>query len=261
VECFRDHTYNISFTTPGNAVAAVFEKTLDELTREDAMTVGVSNTIMMQVHSRGMDAIMEAAGFREVELLGDVVTWPLMIHYTGSCVASQRQDFPEFKDRLALLSLDILREPPEGTSDHALAGVWWLISTAITGNADAAMRLISGGLLELAVATLHESSPVEWIAYRTPSEVLAGATFLLGWTLSTLELPVNKTELLIETGFIDIAISVLKAFELLGRKKVPDANVATVWCTCTMLSTLDLTAPEAQPIVRLLEGIPCVPVH
>jgi hypothetical protein len=86
-------------------------------------------------------------------------------------------------------------------------------------------------------------------------EVLAGSIFLLGWTLSTLELPVNKTELLLEVGFIDVAMSVLKAFELRGRKKVPDANVATIWCTCTMLSCLDLTAPEAQPIVRLLEGI------
>jgi hypothetical protein len=173
VECVREHTFNTPFTAPGNAVAAVFEKTLDELTRDDAMTVGVSLSIIMQVHSIGMDRVMGAVGWQGAELLAGVVEWPMMIRYTGQCGASQRPDFPEYLDRLALLSLETLRAPPEGASAFALCGVWWLISTVITGRADAAMKLIGGGLLELAVATLQESSAIDWIAYRTPAEVLA----------------------------------------------------------------------------------------
>ena len=40
-----------------------------------------------------------------------------------------------------------------------------------------------------------------------------------------------------------------------GVAKASEGNVAWIWaCTC-LLSVMDLTAPEAQPIVRGLEGM------
>ena len=44
--------------------------------------------------------------------------------------------------------------------------------------------------------------------------------------------------------------------ELRGVSKLHEANVIGVWCCITMLAALDLTAPEAKPIVVLCEGIP-----
>ena len=66
----------------------------------------------------------------------------------------------------------------------------------------------------------------------------------------------NKIELLLDRGFVDVCISALKAFELQGAGKVGEANVQGLWCCVSLLSTLDLTAPEAVPIVRLLADMP-----
>ena len=46
-----------------------------------------------------------------------------------------------------------------------------------------------------------------------------------------------------------------QAFELRGAGKLDEANVYTVACALWALTLLDLTAPEAQPILRLLEGM------
>ena len=66
----------------------------------------------------------------------------------------------------------------------------------------------------------------------------------------------NKIELLLDRGFVDVCISALKAFELQGAGKVSEANVQGLWCCVSLLSTLDLTAPEAAPIVQMLEDMP-----
>ena len=97
--------------------------------------------------------------------------------------------------------------------------MWLAIGVAAGGRAPLAMTLIEAGVLDLAVATLQQTSPTEWITWRTPTGILATGILFLGWTLSTLELP-NKTQLLLDKGFVDVAISVMKAFELRGLSKL-----------------------------------------
>ena len=46
-----------------------------------------------------------------------------------------------------------------------------------------------------------------------------------------------------------------QAYELRGPAKVDEANVLGIGCGLWALSLLDLAAPEARPIVRLLEGM------
>ena len=47
-----------------------------------------------------------------------------------------------------------------------------------------------------------------------------------------------------------------QAFERRGLEKVAEANVSAIHFSAFLLKTLDLTAPEAAPIVRKLEEIP-----
>jgi hypothetical protein len=47
----------------------------------------------------------------------------------------------------------------------------------------------------------------------------------------------------------------LKAFELRGKRFVGEANVVCIFCAAYMLSSLDLTSPEAMPIVKQLENV------
>ena len=46
-----------------------------------------------------------------------------------------------------------------------------------------------------------------------------------------------------------------QAFELRGAGKLDEANVYALACGLWALTLLDLTTPEAQPILRLLEGM------
>ena len=99
------------------------------------------------------------------------------------------------------------------------AGVWWAINSSISGRVALAVPLIEAGLVETAVAALKRSSPAEWMTWKTRSGILAGTTIVLGWTLSTLELPknMNKTLLLLDRGYIDVSISAFKV-RTRGRK-------------------------------------------
>ena len=110
-------------------------------------------------------------------------------------------------------------------------------------------------MLEAAVAALQQSSPTDWITWLTSTGILACSICCLGWTLSTLTLP-NKTQLLLDKGFVDVAISGMKAFELRGVSRLHEVSPCTIWACVTMLATVDLTAPAAKPIVKMLEGIP-----
>jgi hypothetical protein len=47
----------------------------------------------------------------------------------------------------------------------------------------------------------------------------------------------------------------MQAFELQGPSKVGDASVCSIWCPVSLFCKLDLTAPEALPIVQQLEGM------
>ena len=72
-------------------------------------------------------------------------------------------------------------------------------------------KLIEAGMLELAVATLQQSSPTDWNTWGTATGILSGSICTLFWTLSTLEgLGVNKTQLLLDKGCVEIAISAMK---------------------------------------------------
>jgi hypothetical protein len=46
-----------------------------------------------------------------------------------------------------------------------------------------------------------------------------------------------------------------QAYELRGASKVDEANVVCIWASLCLMSTLDLTAPDAKPIVERLEGM------
>ncbi len=64
----------------------------------------------------------------------------------------------------------------------------------------------------------------------------------------------HKIQQLLDTGFIRVSISLLKAFELRGRTE--RACVGGIWSSIIMISMLDLTSEDAVPIVKLLKEIP-----
>ncbi len=256
-EWARNVRAGITWGTPGNAWAAVFKKEPSDLSRADVLTVAAGVTPLVCSMSRGTDETNEAGGIDFTQWAGEFIG-ETRGGRPGGCRLMKAHANPPpdaFIDRLCLLGLETIRDPHE-LSELQLAGVWTVLWMAVGGRAPLAMTLTEAGMVDAAVATLQKHSPTDWITWRTPTGIVGNSICTLGWTLSTIVGMPHKTQLLLDKGFVDVAISVLKAYELRGANKVPEATPCGIWCMVQMVAALDLTAPEAKPVVRLLEGIP-----
>jgi hypothetical protein len=153
-EFSRNERVTMTQTTMGNAYNAVFQKDPAELTREDALTVSVDCAVYTAGIAISMDATWNAD-----EGLNGVVQ---LVATTLIMVQSSRPPSEAFLERLAMLLLDVIREP-QGTPEFTLAGVVCAICWILSGRVALAVPLIEAGLLETVVATLQRSSPVEWV--------------------------------------------------------------------------------------------------
>lgn len=245
-EYLHNGRYVTTWSSMSNAYNAVFKKDPAELTREDALTVACDQTAHALWLSTGHDAALDAAGMTFADWYG-----PCMEHMKLQLGKST----DAFLERLCRLLLDILRDP-QGVSDLTQAGAWSAMNWSISSKLAVAVPLIEAGLLELTVATMQRGSTAECLSRKSPVGMIVGIAWVVAWTLSTLRLPMCKPKLLLDSGFIDGTVSMLKTFELQGAEKVSDANIICILCCVMTLHTLDLTAPEATPIVTLLENMP-----
>ena len=90
---------------------------------------------------------------------------------------------------------------------------------------------------------------------KSSKGIVASNIFALGWTISTLTFSFNVTQLLLDKGFVDVAIEAITAFERQGSPRVGETCVISVWGPLRMLAGLDFGAPEALPILQMLDGM------
>eukprot|EP01051_Picozoa_sp_SAG22_P016103 SAG22_NODE_2212_length_2831_cov_2.290996_1_plen_646_part_10 len=162
---------------------------------------------------------------------------------------------------ILLQAMALARTPPADVSELELAWVWWLIFTLISPNRPGLCAVAGkAGLLALGVQELHRSgSPVEWMRWDTPTGLKAGAI-----ATGTLQLVISGAlgfgeevvTLVIESGVPEALTKMVQSFELSGASKVPEANVMGILHFMIIVQSIDLTVPEAAPIVALLRGIP-----
>ena len=233
----------VDYESPSNAYAAVFAKEPAVLSREDVLTLASNAMTESGCMAVGMDACFDAAG-PGLSVLRNWFPKCVTPQGAGNRMLNRGSELapsPEFMERVLLLTLDVIRAP-DGASALERAGCWHLQVWGLAGGAERAQVLLEAGMLELGLATLRQISPVEWVTHRTRDGVMAGLVCTLGWLLSTVHLPgTDMTLLLLDTGFVDVCISVLKVYELRGVSKLPETNVVAVWaCTC-LLAALDLT--------------------
>lgn len=200
-EFYRNKRYAIAWTTPGNAYDRVFKKDPAELDRSDAMTVACDSVLSgTRNFATCFDDVCEAAGMGPLEFFE-----AFMPH----CKLMPGNSSDEILIRLGKLSLEIARDP-QGVSELLVAGMWQSITWMSAGRVAVVMPLIEAGVIDVAVASLQRHSPTEWVTHKTPIGIQACGIFTFAWSLSTLELPMNKTKLLLEKGLIDACISALK---------------------------------------------------
>jgi hypothetical protein len=241
----------------GNAYSRAASRDPAELCRMDAQTIAFAHV---------NDALFHATGFDQVsDLAGESWTgWP-----SSPWMASYRRDNPigvqseagaAYLDRLCQLFLEILRDPQNAT-DRALASVWLSLNWAMAGKPALVLTLVDAGMVELAIKGLSAISPADWLSWRTPAGVLASAIFMQAWAYSVTTFPeemeVDKAQLLLDKGFVEIALTATKEFERRGPHKVGESCVMAVWAPFALIASFDLSAATGtEPIVRMLEGMP-----
>ena len=242
---------NAVYSAPDNAYAVSFTKDAKCLTRADALTIACAMAPAALTWCRGIRPTFLHAGTNFLEWMNEY-----LISVKIGPGAGGQDTTDAMRERLCLLWLEIHRDP-RGISTFGLASVWMSVSIIVAGRPTVALTMIKAGIINVLVSSIRLASPVDWVTWTTPSGMLFGCMFHLAWALSTTQLPsVNKEALFIDTGFVDVAISALKAYEVCGPSKVEGANILSVWCSVELLAQLDLTTPEAQPIVEMLKAIP-----
>jgi hypothetical protein len=224
-----------------------------ELTRADAETVACAH-VEGAFHACGWDMATDPSG----EMFSGG-WYPAYVDKCGLCPPdSPRAPSTEFLEKIARLLLDIAQSPD--TSEIKQACTWLSLGWALSGREAVAVPLMDAGILDVAVGMLTEwrrKAPADWMTWRTRAGVVVGNVFVTCWSISTFtSSTLNITQLLIEKGFVAVTIEAMKAYELAGASRVADASILPVWAGLRMIDSFDLTAPEAAPVVRLLEQMP-----
>ena len=218
------------------------------MTRDDALTVACDVIPIAVYFAQGFSAHFAAAGTDERAWFRALLDHhPLQLGHAPTDEANLR---------LAKLALDICRDP-QGLSAEELAGAWMLVMHSVLSRPSASAvipEMVKAGVFEVAVAHLHKSSPVEWVSWRRADGLQASAIFTAALFVAQCELP-KKTERMIDSGMADAVASLLKAYELRGKGETDEANAWGTVNAIDSLTRLDLSAPEARPIVQLLEGM------
>lgn len=246
VEIMRDKRYARAFLSP--YFAATYDKPPAQLDRDDALTMLSVTAWWAAAHARpGIHAARLGTG----ESMG--ASFQSLMELMGAIRFLMPGGVPEgWRERVALLALEIIHDPDE-TDAWTVAGAWMLVNSVVAGHAPAITAILEAGVLPTAMATLHQSSPLDWIGWEASSSgPQTGAIFMFGWSLSMANLPgLNLAQLLLDTGFIDAAINCMKAFEL--RSRATETNPFAMVSAMMVLTALDLSAPEAAPIVASLK--------
>eukprot|EP01043_Picozoa_sp_COSAG02_P030085 COSAG02_NODE_1904_length_10439_cov_157.636267_7_plen_688_part_00 len=246
-EVFRD-LGRLACAFAGGVHATLYDKDPAQLTRSDALTLSVPFGPNCLTWCHGSVPTLRAANVNIHEYIQELTPKAKMYFQAGGS--------PAVSERLALLMLELVCGSDAAVGEAELMCVWFALSIVLYGRVAQAMVLIEAGVLDAFLSVLQQGSPADWVTTTTPYGMLVGGAFHLGWALSTVDLPIDTTQLFIEKGVIDVSISALKAYELHGPTKVNEANVLTIWCALELLAQLDLTTPEAQSIVQKLAGIP-----
>eukprot|EP01052_Picozoa_sp_SAG31_P008653 SAG31_NODE_440_length_15664_cov_8.209252_10_plen_516_part_00 len=243
----------IIWGSKGNAYVAAATRDAAMLSRLDAQTVAFAHINDALFHATGFDQVGDLAG-------GD---WPGWIN--SAWFGSFNKDNPltrndtAYMERICMLFLEILKDPQDITQ-RAQAGLWLSLNWTIASRPELALKLIEAGMFELAIKCLSSFSPADWLSWRTPTGVLSSAIWMQAWAFSVTLFPenleVNKAQLILEKGFVEIAMVAMKEFEKRGPDMVSESCVMTVWAPFAMIASCDLAGPEASPIVRMLEEIP-----
>ena len=155
----EDRAIRLAMGSPSNAYKQVFEKEAADLTRDDALTVACATAPYALYFSRGPDPVCAAADLQFMTVVTGMQELNLQTpgHPTTDA----------FIERLGLLMLDLVRDAHQSeTPELALAGDVMALAWCLSARPKVGAALVAAGFVEVVVAALRRSAPVEWLSWK-----------------------------------------------------------------------------------------------
>lgn len=219
-----------------------------EWTRDDAVMYMLHASPHTPPHAANITRICDAAGVSNMDWVGN---FKVVSPFAG--------ENPQPADRyvrLALLSLELMRSERDALPDGIVAGAGLGLCWLALGRPPVAKALWEAGFLEVFQAMMMERKPMERISRDHLST--SGMFFALkevsdGAQASGIEV----VGPLLDAGAIDIALSALMAYQMLGEPEAANAG-ALQWGAIYLIEIL-LGSKQAKLIVNKLRsaGVDC----
>jgi hypothetical protein len=237
---------------PGNAFCAVLDIPVDELSREDILTLGdASRCFYTSFVLRGLPPAVSQLD----DLMPAVMAHPLPSYnprWESDSEGAARIE------RLSELTLALVRDP-DAAPDDVAGGLCVACGLTLTRPAIVA-SLLKGGLLDSAVALAKCSSPMDWASASSAAGRQVMSIAVTVGSFAQVDLASvgyhDFLRLLVESGMVDVMVSLFKAHELRGASMLDDASVGALAYFEYCLSNLDITSAEGRPIMEMITGMP-----
>lgn len=237
-----------TWTSETNVFAAILRKEPSEWTREDAITVALNHGLWhIVLWAAGSTSVTVALGLTTDEQeLGFYHAWSTRCPFV--------LDKPQPEDRylpLARLCMDLVRSEIDTQPDGVIACAATHVCMSSWYRPSLGRALWDDGFLDVYQATLRRYNPLERISKRDliPSAVLSAMKDISEGAQRT---GVDVVQPLVDTGAVELAISTLTAYQMLGKPE--DASVCGVWWGALFTLDLLLGSPMAKPITEKMRS-------
>eukprot|EP01043_Picozoa_sp_COSAG02_P026255 COSAG02_NODE_1506_length_12232_cov_420.616088_18_plen_396_part_00 len=235
-----------TWTAPDTVLASMLAMEPCEWTRDDALVTAANFAIVLPMWAVGMDGCLGSDAVHEL--------WDPLWGGPGGCPLLGDPP-PEGYTRdhyipLALLLLDLVRSELD-TPEGVIAGAWICMHhmaqmSQASSSPQVAQALSEAGFLDVYLDTMQHYNPMERIGKHNliPSGAIVAYRAVID---GVKEAGVDVIQTLLDAEALDIAISCLHAYQMLGKPE--QASVCGVWYGgLTTLETL-LASAQATPIV------------
>ena len=223
-----------ALTAENSVVSVARRKDVSELTVEDALNCAAQAAPWMHgTHAQsGFDPILEGSPWSSIET---VMVHVLQDEWWGPKFPRPSSlDQAAVNERLALLLMDVLRQPKgEGPERGAVPdeNIWFMVMLCMQDWPTVGLACWEAGVLDLALASWREHSPIDFISGARTYEALMVGMPIKEAIEGVQACGRDISAALVDSGWVDCCISAMRAFELQGNTDGMSPNItpAILW--------------------------------
>ena len=219
------------FNSEDSVLARALRKPAAQLTAEDALSYACMEAHWVPAHVRGHTPLISSEGLPLPEYM------KLFRMHSKAKLADDGVPL-----RIVTLLLELLRAPPSGVPELALAGAWMGLVKCLNTHPVVAKPALESGIFDLAASAVTETgSAADWISISKGKGGRAGIALMAAGTVSRgyqadKERP--DKDAFVESGMFDLCCAGVQAYVQRGESCVADTDVAALYACLSPISKL-----------------------